>query len=134
MREECCGHLDIAVRPTFNITHGEKDLVRNLGNSSVQDNKARRADIHICSSVQEADLNALGGGMNPDEVEVEEAESGSRVPVKMPDPKRPSQEEVDQHDLTHLHVRNWCEHCVRGKGRAADHRHASREDGMPELH
>ncbi len=129
MSEECSEHLDTAVRPIFNIIDKEKASVRILGNGSM-----RRADIRIRSSMHEADLHVVGDGVEPDEVEVEEAGSGIRIPVKMPDPKRPSQEEVDQHDLTHLPFRNWCAHCVRGKGSAADHRHATREDGMPEFH
>ncbi len=92
MREECSELLDTAVRPTFNIVNNEKGLVRILGNGLVHKIDARRADIHIRSSMQESDLNVIGDGTDPNEVEVEEVECGSRAPVKMPDHKRPSQE------------------------------------------
>ncbi len=77
--------MDIAVRPKSNIIDNEKGSVRILGDGSVHISAARRADIHIRSSMQETDLNAVGDGMGPDEVEVEEAESGSRVQVKLPE-------------------------------------------------
>ena len=34
-------------------------------------------------------------------------------------PKRPPQEEVDAHMLTHMPLRSWCPHCVRGKSKAS---------------
>ena len=40
----------------------------------------------------------------------------------MIDPRKPTQEEVDEHELTHLPYRNWCPICVRGKGKELDHR------------
>ena len=41
---------------------------------------------------------------------------------------------MEEHCLTHLPFRNWCQHCVRGAGRTADHRVHVRDDGLPELH
>ena len=42
--------------------------------------------------------------------------------LKIQDPLLPSKTEVEEHELTHLPYRNWCSHCVRAKGKAADHR------------
>ena len=33
------------------------------------------------------------------------------------DPRKPSQKEVDEHELTHLPYRNWCDICVKYKGK-----------------
>ena len=63
-----------------------------------------------------------------------EEEVGSRVPLKVADSKLSSAEEVDTHSLTHLLYRSWCLHVVRGKGETVDHRKASREKMMSELH
>ena len=42
---------------------------------------------------------------------------------KLIDPKLPTQAEVDMHRLTgHVEYRNWCEICVRCRGRDLDHR------------
>jgi len=55
----------------------------------------------------------------------EETETGGeeRGVAKMLDPRQPSEEERRTHNLTHLPYRNWCEHCVKGRGREADHKH-----------
>ena len=37
-------------------------------------------------------------------------------------PIRPTQEEVDKHCLNHAVYRNWCEFCVRGRGKENPHR------------
>ena len=42
-------------------------------------------------------------------------------------PLKPSAQEVDEHNVTHLPYRSWCNHCVRGRGRALAH-HRVRED------
>ena len=47
----------------------------------------------------------------------------------MGDPRRPLEKEVADHNLNgHLPYRNWCYHCVRGRGRDLDHRKAVEED------
>ena len=60
-----------------------------------------------------------------------EHEYGVRNPRKLPDPKMPSKEEVEQHYLTHLPFRNWCQYCMQGKGKVAPHfKQKKREDGL----
>jgi hypothetical protein len=71
-----------------------------------------------------------------DEEEEEEEDGGEERKVhKMNSPRKPSTAEVDHHNLTHLPYRNWCRHCIRGKGKEAPHPAA--QDGertVPELH
>ena len=38
-----------------------------------------------------------------------------------PDPKLPSQEEVDNHRCIHVPYRDWCKWCVMGRGRGLQH-------------
>ena len=38
------------------------------------------------------------------------------------DPRMPSQKDVDEHNLSHVPYRNWCPHCVMGRGKDHDHR------------
>ena len=50
------------------------------------------------------------------------------------DPTRPTEKEVEQHNITHLPYRNWCPHCVRAKGKDADHRKVGNgERTLPEF-
>ena len=62
--------------------------------------------------------------MREQEEESEEAKGakGARVPTK------PSQEEVEEHMLTHLPYRSWCPHCVRGKAKGKPHKRRKQED------
>ena len=48
----------------------------------------------------------------------EEAEMPKRIYFDM----RPSQEEVNAHNVSHLPYRSWCPHCVRGKARRRNRR------------
>lgn len=62
--------------------------------------------------------NKQDGGSNGDGERMidEDATFEKRELRKMPSPCRPSQEEVDKHNLTHCPYRSWCRHCVRGRG------------------
>ena len=40
----------------------------------------------------------------------------------------PSMREVEEHYWTNVPYRNWCPHCVRGRGKDLDHRKAVEED------
>ena len=63
-----------------------------------------------------------------------EEEAGERKTKKMLDPKKPSQEAIDEHERTHLPYRNWCRHCVRGRGKEAQHRKVTEKPEIPEFH
>ena len=63
-----------------------------------------------------------------------EPEAGSRRPERMADPKMPDKAEVEEHRKSHLPYRNWCKHCVRGRGVEAPPRRQKEDVGMPELH
>ena len=52
----------------------------------------------------------------------EELDEGSvRGPRYIRKIQAPSQEEVERHNLTHLPFRNWCPHCMKGRGKEAPH-------------
>ena len=48
-------------------------------------------------------------------------------------PRRPPQEEVDRHMLTHLPYRSWCPHCVRGKSRGKHHSGSTGSKQIPTI-
>ena len=58
----------------------------------------------------------------------EAAGEESRKVKKMMDPLLPSEDEVREHQLTHLPFRNWCHHCVRGRGKEMNHTKRDRDD------
>ena len=45
----------------------------------------------------------------------------------------PSKREVEEHEKTHLPYRDWCEHCVSGKGRADNYKRNQAEEEGEEL-
>ena len=55
------------------------------------------------------------------EVQVEASEEG-RKPRAKKIPENVSQEEFHMHMLTHIPMRSWCDHCVKGKIREDDHK------------
>ena len=61
-----------------------------------------------------------------DQVEVEpiEADAGATQARGIRQPGQPSRKDIDEHNLTHAEFRDWCEECVRGKGRRDQHRRA----------
>jgi len=59
----------------------------------------------------------------------EESESEEAMdPMVMCVPCRPTQEEVDKHNITHFPFRNWCPACVRGRAQSAPHRTRKKEE------
>ena len=91
-----------------------------------------------CLSINDVDEDArvvspdLGGGGDviecgecfPERVEAEV----DREVKKLGDPRLPTAKEKEDHERTHLPFRNWCYHCVRGKGKDLDHRKAVEEE------
>jgi hypothetical protein len=54
---------------------------------------------------------------------------------RLTDPKKPSQQEIDDHYITHLPFRNWCPHCMRGKAKELDCKKSDGAKGdFPEVH
>ena len=51
----------------------------------------------------------------------------------IPNPKGPSRKEREEHEYTHCPYRNWCKHCVKGRGREDCHKRKAQEDERPEV-
>ena len=60
-----------------------------------------------------------GGEGEAGEASDEEQGNEERRPKRIADPRKPSQAEVEEHELTHLPFRSWCSKCVQGKPRTA---------------
>ena len=60
-----------------------------------------------------------------EEAEGEGDEEESVVPNNIPNPRTPTKYEIEQHNLCHIPYRNWCPHCVRGKGINSPHKSKS---------
>ena len=57
-----------------------------------------------------------------------------RGPKYIRDVRLPTADEVEKHMMTHLPYRNWCEYCVKGRGREAAHSRSTGEaSDLPEV-
>ena len=66
---------------------------------------------------------------------IDEAEAGKRETIRVATPYKPSQKEVDDHDLNHLPYRSCCKHCIRGRGKETSNQQPCGEDRtVPEFH
>ena len=66
------------------------------------------------------------GGVDDEDCETiecgEEKESEeAKTPEVLRDPGAPTQKEIEEHNVTHLPFRSWCQHCVRGRGSNTPH-------------
>ena len=61
-------------------------------------------------------------GPEAERIEIEEDTEPAQY---IPDPGRPSQEEVECHRCDHWPFRSWCEWCVKGRGVGLQHRSRS---------
>ena len=87
-------------------------------------------DVEVEGEVAEGEGEEAAGG------EEEEGEYGERKVQKMCSPCKPSALEVEEHNLTHLPYRSWCEHCVRGRKKELPHAAVKGKSpqALPEFH
>ena len=72
----------------------------------------------------------------PDNAGVDDANMrGKRRVRKFGNPLLPSEEEVREHETSHLPYRSWCPHCIKGRGKEMGHMKQVKVDsGVPEYH
>ena len=69
---------------------------------------------------------------NPEGREPEKEGEWSGARAKMVSvPHEPTEQELEEHLLTHWPFRSWCDHCVRGRGKSGQHREVKREASIP---
>jgi hypothetical protein len=54
--------------------------------------------------------------------------------MKKMSPREPTSDEKEDHEKTHIPFRNWCRHCVRGRGKEEACRRDGRIPEVPEVH
>ena len=92
----------------------------------------REGGMAKIDGIDEGDEAEGAGG--PDESD-ECKEFGNRKVVRKHDPRQPSMQEKEEHEMTHLPFRSWCRHCIMGRGREEDCRNTIEEERqVPEVH
>jgi len=64
----------------------------------------------------------------------EGVQNGARRPEKKLDPREPTAQEKWDHYKMHLPFRNWCRHCIRGRGKEEACRKMDGGAEIPEVH
>ena len=78
--------------------------------------------------VMESEVHGEGVG------EIIKATREERIVKKLIDPRRPTEHEVEERNLTHIPYRNWCPICVRAKWKDLGHRKSIEEErGLAEF-
>ena len=78
--------------------------------------EAGDADDDLFEDAREGEADGLGH-------EVSDGEAEDAAPKRSAaDPGRPSQLEVEEHEVDHCPFRSWCEECVKGRGAGEPHR------------
>ena len=62
-----------------------------------------------------------------EEVEKLGVKGQGRQLKNLTDPRLPTEEERKEHEKTHIPYRNWCPHCIKGRGKDLDHRRGVEE-------
>ena len=70
------------------------------------------------------DEESMDGGSEDELTDVEDVfvSEEAEMPKRICCDQRPSKEEVELHNKTHLPYRSWCPHCVRGQARRRNRR------------
>ena len=80
-------------------------------------------EIEQAGVMREPEVAVIGS--EHDEDAADDA-TGTQVPIGAPEPHRPSQAEIDAHNLSHITYRSWCPYCLMGRRPAAQHRSQSK--------
>ena len=65
-----------------------------------------------------------------------EAEDDSKEVVRpriARNPGQPTQQEREAHNVTHIPIRSWCVHCMRGRGKDCYHKRLANSNEVPRI-
>ena len=122
-----------AVRPSLNVTTQEETNENSLSHhgETAMDvkggNEQERSDKHEEQSSSStgkklSKTESEQGEEREDEDAADKDDEEAQEPVTRKAPKGPTKEEKEKHEATHLPFREWCQHCVRGRGRNKPHK------------
>jgi len=110
-----------------------KNTYASVSPKQINGNDIDDDDEEECEKVDEDKEESEG---EKEKVEAEQSYGDVRKMRKLLDPCLPTRAEREEHEMTHLPFRNWCAHCVKGRGveRAHSKSDAREEGALPEIH
>ena len=123
-----------AVRPSLNVASQEetnKNSLSHHGDTAIQTEITQQQDNQRTKSSKEDEEGERregdeGEGRKDEEEDQDGDEEEAQEPVTRRAPKGPTKEEREKHEATHLPFREWCQHCIRGRGRNKPHKKKQR--------
>ena len=128
-----------AVRPSLNVTtqeetnenslshHGETAMdVEGRNEQERSDKRAEQSSSSTGKSLSKTESEQ--GEEREDEDAADKDEEEAQEPATRKAPKGSTKEEKEKHEATHLPFREWCQHCVRGRGRNKPHKKKTEEE------
>ena len=118
---------------------GETEIVKDQGIAGDREIQALGSGMPTGSPKEderaEVDDNTTSEVVTDDggETEDEEGVKEARVAISRKSPKDPTRKEKEEHELTHMPFRSWCEHCVKARARNAHHRKKADRDPLDEV-
>ena len=107
--------------------HGETEALMDL--DTTEGNVAQAPGRDIPEGTRREVESDDGGDDTGDDDDVMEA----RVARGSKSPKDPTRKEREEHELTHMPFRSWCEDCVKSRARNAHHRKKLAPDPLEEV-
>ena len=108
----------------------ERNDQGNTSELEGREKKRQREDDPI-ESENTGGASSSKDGTSTEESDDQQAESAKNRCV--PNVKGPSRKEREEHEETHCTYRNWCKHCVKGRGREDGHHRKALVDERPEI-
>ena len=105
---------------------------RSVSHGLLDDGHLNPADEEVVAG--EGDLSHHGDpGSEEEVIVIEEPEEEERAPARIVRaPRMPTQAEIDAHMATHLPHQDWCEICMKGRGRNTPHMRTKKKRGSEE--
>ena len=130
-----------AVRPCLNVTiqekanknslshHGETAMdVEGQHEEDSLDKREEQSSSSTDKKITRSKTESEQGEEREDEDGTDKDEEEAQEPVTRRAPKGPTKEEREKHEATHLPFREWCQHCIRGRGRNKPHKKKAEEE------
>ena len=118
-----------AVRPHGDSTRGEGlSQIGDTADGSVLAPVVEEMEEESGGEEDRAPDVAAGGSDSQASLEPVEAEEEGEVVRIRRAPKGPTRREREEHEATHIPYREWCPHCVRGRGTNRPHRRGKEQD------
>lgn len=92
------------------------------------DNPSLQYSPSIAPEERDAEFELEDGAGKGIDGSMHDEDEEATIRMAQRSPFKPTAEEIRQHNISHVPFRDWCVHCLRGKGRSAAHRRGQEDE------